>query len=186
MPSTHFKKPKKQQQQQQKTNLNFNTFDFLYVTAEEVNKIIKDIIDLHFTNIINKDIDNNRFSENAKIASVRPIFKKKERETLNYRPVSILNCFSKIYERYILEKFKSFMNGFLSQFMSAYRENYRKLMLCFDKECLDKGFVTSVLMVDLSKAFDSIPYDLFVAKLHAYGISLNAETFIYSYHKRRV
>ena len=79
MPSTHFKKPKKQQQQQQKTNLNFNTFDFLHVTAEEVNKIIKDIIDLHFTNIINKDIDNNRFSENAKIASVRPIFKKKER-----------------------------------------------------------------------------------------------------------
>ena len=78
MPSTHFKKPKKQQQQQ-KTNLNFNTFDFLYVTAEEVNKITKDIIDLHFTNIINKDIDNNRFSENAKIASVRPIFKKKER-----------------------------------------------------------------------------------------------------------
>ena len=41
-------------------------------------KIIKlsaNIIDLHFTNIT-----NNRFSENAKIASVRRIFKKKERE----------------------------------------------------------------------------------------------------------
>ena len=48
-------------------------------------KIIKlsaHIIDSHFINIINKDIDNNRFSKYAKIASVRPIFKKKEREKL--------------------------------------------------------------------------------------------------------
>ena len=44
-------------------------------------KIIKlsaNVIDSHFTNIINKDIDNKRFSENAKIASVIPIFKKKK------------------------------------------------------------------------------------------------------------
>ena len=33
-------------------------------------KLLANIIDLHFTNIINKDIDNNHFSEKAKIASV--------------------------------------------------------------------------------------------------------------------
>ena len=38
------------------------------------------------------------FSEKAKLASVRPIFKKNEREKIeNYRPVTILNCFSKVY-----------------------------------------------------------------------------------------
>ena len=101
------------------TNQNVYTSEFPYATAEEINKSIKNInpkkatgpdkippkiikvstniIDSNFTNIINKDIDNNRFSENTKIASVRPIFKKKEREKVeNYRPVSILNCFSKI------------------------------------------------------------------------------------------
>ena len=42
--------------------------------------------------MIDKDIDNNRFSENGKIASVRSIFNKKEREKVeNYRPVSIPN-----------------------------------------------------------------------------------------------
>ena len=37
----------------------------------------------------------------------------------------------------------------------------------------------------LSKAFDCIPYDLLVAKLHAYGLSMDAITFIYSCMKRR-
>ena len=39
--------------------------------------------------------------------------------------------------------------------------------------------------MDLYKAFDCIPHDLLVAKLHAYGLSMDAITFIYSYMKRR-
>ena len=39
--------------------------------------------------------------------------------------------------------------------------------------------------MDLSKAFDCIPHDLLIAKLHAYGFSLKTVTFIYSYLKRR-
>ena len=39
--------------------------------------------------------------------------------------------------------------------------------------------------MDLSKAFDSIPHDLLIAKMHAYGFSINVVTFFYSYLKRR-
>ena len=39
--------------------------------------------------------------------------------------------------------------------------------------------------MDLSKAFDCIPRDLLIAKLHAYGFSEKTVTFIYSYLKRR-
>ena len=38
--------------------------------------------------------------------------------------------------------------------------------------------------MDLSKAFDCIPHDLLIAKLHNYGLSMDAVTFIYSYMKR--
>ena len=101
------------------TNPNFNTFNFLYTkktytrtytkkkkiekktcphkTPPKIIKHLANIIDLHFTNIIHKDIDNC-FSENAKIAS----FKKKEREKVEYcRRFSIFSCFFKIYEKYI-------------------------------------------------------------------------------------
>ena len=39
--------------------------------------------------------------------------------------------------------------------------------------------------MDLSKAFDCIPYDLLIANLHAYGFNKKALTFLYSYLKRR-
>ena len=46
-------------------------------------KLSASIINSHFTTkIINTDIDNDRFSENAKIVSIRPIFKKIKRETV--------------------------------------------------------------------------------------------------------
>ena len=67
------------------------------------------VIDSHFTNIIHKDIDHDNYSENAKTANVRPIFKKDDRTKVkNYRPVSLLNIFSKIYERYIHESLTPF------------------------------------------------------------------------------
>ena len=39
--------------------------------------------------------------------------------------------------------------------------------------------------MDLSKSFDSIPHNLLIAKMHAYGFSIDAVTFFYSYLKRR-
>ena len=39
--------------------------------------------------------------------------------------------------------------------------------------------------MDLSKTFDCILHDLRIAKLHAYGLSMDTITFIYSSMKRR-
>ena len=148
------------------------------------------IIDSHLANI-NNDIIKNVFSEKAKVASVRPIFKKNESEKIeNFRRVTILNCFSKVYEKFLLEKFKPFVNSFLSEYMATYRENYStnhvliRLIENWKKTLNEKFLVVTVLM-DFSKAFDCIPHDLPIAKLHAYSFSQKTVTFIYSYLKRR-
>ena len=39
--------------------------------------------------------------------------------------------------------------------------------------------------MDLPKAFDYIPHDLLAVKLHAYGLSEDAVTFVYLYLKER-
>ena len=89
-------------------------------------KMLVNIIDSHLTNIINSDLKRNAFSDSAKVASIRSIFKwKRERtEIKNYWPVSILNCFSKVYERFIHENLMSSVTKFLSDFISSYRKGY--------------------------------------------------------------
>ena len=50
---------------------------------------------------------------------------------------------------------------------------------------LDKFFLTGSVLTDLSKAFDCIPHDLLIAKLHAYGLSFDRVIFLSSYLKHR-
>ena len=183
-------------------------FDLPKANVSDVNKIIKSlntnkakgpdgisakfvkmsasVIDCHLANIINNEISNNNYSEHAKTATVRPVFKKDDRTKIkNYRSVSLLNIFS-----FLHENLTDYVDSFLSRFISAYRKSYSfnhvliHLIEKRKKYLNQKKFVGAVLM-DLSKAFDSIPHDLLIAQFHAYGFSIDAVTFFYSYLKRR-
>ena len=155
----------------------------------KVVKLSAYIIDKHLTNIINNDLLRNSFSDSAKIASVRPIFKKGERTEMgNYRPVSILNCFSNIYERLLQNQIASFSNEFLSDFFSAYRKGYSTNHILIRlienwKTTLGKNLFTGTVLTDLSKVFDCIPHDLLIAKLHADGLGFDTVAFLNSYLK---
>ena len=84
-------------------------------------KIVKraaNIIDSHLlTNIINNDLPRNSFSNSTKVPSVRPMFKKNDRTNIkNYRPVSLLNCFSKFHETFLNEQLLLFRKRFSLRF----------------------------------------------------------------------
>ena len=66
-------------------------------------KIAADFLTPLLTVAINKSTEENIFPASAKIASVIPLDKGKpnKNEISNYRPVSVLNTFSKFYEKVI-------------------------------------------------------------------------------------
>ena len=89
-------------------------------TAEDINKIIKslntnkatgpdpiplkiiksaaNVTDFHLAYIINKDLTENEFSENATRTLARPIYKKDDRNKIkSYRPVSIVKFMEDFY-----------------------------------------------------------------------------------------
>ena len=69
---------------------------------------------------------NGIFPDAAKVAMVSPIDKKTDNKNKisNYRPVSVLNVFSKVYEIVSKNALVSVLSDYMSPFISAYREGY--------------------------------------------------------------
>ena len=68
-------------------------------------KLAAPIIVTPLTKIINLSISVSKYPDMMKEASITPVLKKDDRlRKENYRPISILNTFSKVFECYILEQ----------------------------------------------------------------------------------
>ena len=123
--------------------------------------------------------------ENAKVTVVSLDKSKPDKSDIsNSRSVSLLNRFSKFYERVIKDKLVRSMENYFSPMVSAYRKNYstQHAITCPAEEWrehLDEDFVVGAVLTDLSKAFDCITHDLLIAKLAAYGFSDTALRYIY-------
>ena len=89
-------------------------------------KLGSKIISEPLSHLINETIINQSlFPQGEKIACITPVFKKEDRlDKKNYRLISVLNVFSKIFERLILDQLTPYFNNMLSDFLSAYRRNY--------------------------------------------------------------
>ena len=108
----------------------------------------------------------------------------------NYRPISILPSISKIYERIMFQQITKYISGSLSPYLCGFRKGYsaqHALLRLTNKLniCLDKKENIGMFIMDLSKAFDCIPHELLIAKLHAYGFSKESLKLTYSYLKGR-
>ena len=141
------------------------------------------------TGIINQSITKGIFPDLLKTACVVPAFKKEDQsEKETYRPICILNTFSKVFERYVLDRLIPSFNETMSKFLSAYRKNVscqNVLLRLIEQwsECLDNNKLVGAVLMDLSKAFDCLPHDLLTAKLEAYGFHRNTLKLFHSHLK---
>ena len=104
---------------------------------------------------------------------------KKESKDLpnNYRPISLLPCISKIFERVIYDRFAFFFktNDIISEKQFGFRKKHstqNALTLLTDKlaEKIDKSETSIAIFLDLAKAFETVDHQILLEKLHHYGI----------------
>ena len=122
-------------------------------------------------NLFNDMLTGN-FPDDLKLADITPVFKRKDSlHKVNYRSVSVLPSISKVFKKLMQKQMSGYISNYLSPNLCGYRKDFssqRALLSLIEnwKNILDKkGFSEAVLM-DLSKAFDTIKPDLLVYAGH--------------------
>ena len=128
--------------------------------------------------ILNSCISTGFFPSSLKLAEIIPIYKSGSKTDINnYRPISLLSPFSKIFESHIHNN----LNKFFSKHSVIYRNQFG-----FQKNnstelavinsindiisSLDNKLVTCAIFLDLAKAFNSVNHKILLNKLEKYGI----------------
>ena len=148
-------------------------------------KKLCDIINLSFKTCIFPDL--------CKLAKVIPIFKKGDPLLVdNYRPISLLPIYSKIFEKVIYKRMYGYLdinNLFYSRqfgFRANHSTNHALISITESiKSYIDKGNYVGGVFIDLQKAFDTVNHDILYEKLNYYGIRGNCQKLIKSFLSNR-
>ena len=144
--------------------------------------------------IINASFKTGIFPEKLKTAKVIPIHKGGDNQDLNnYRPISILNTISKIFEKVAKARLYKFLieNKILSNNQFGFREGLGTTdaitaLTEFIVQTVDKGDKCLGVFLDLAKAFDSVPHDILLCKLSSVGINYTSLKWFDSYLANRI
>ena len=114
--------------------------------------------------LFSKSLRLKKYPRSWKIAHVIPLFKNGDKSLpSNYRPVSLLSCVSKIFEKIVFKNIFNHLhkNKLLCKFQSGFipglsithqlLEIYHTILTA-----LDSKFFTSITFADVSKAFDPV------------------------------
>lgn len=143
------------------------------------------------TIIFNKSLSDGIFPIKFKTANITPIFKKGDKSDVkNYRPICLLNSFSKIFERLVYNILLSSVENMIDVGQHGFikdRSALTNLSLYtnFLARALDDGHEVHSIYTDFKKAFDTVNINILLKKLSDMGINGNLLKWIESYLKGR-
>ena len=135
---------------------------------------------IYITIIINTSIVTYTFPDSWKLPHVIPLFKGGDEDDIsNYRPISLLPVLSKILERIIADQLMIYLesNKLLSNTQHGFRPKLSTetaLLKVSDAiySNIENKKISLLLLLDLSKAFDSVNHNILLNKC----INLNIDT----------
>ena len=198
--ATKIKEPKKSYIEYSKKCKTNKTFKFTPTTTTEIinigrklkpksscgpdnipSRILKEIIpDIAkpLKHIINLSLESGNVPSFLKESTIVPIYKDGDMTDLgNHRPISLLNSISKIYEKIVHKQLYNYLvnNDILTDKQFGFRNNSScehamTNLLNNIEDNLKNKLITNLIFIDLSKAFDTISFDILLHKLRNYGI----------------
>lgn len=156
-------------------------------------KIASHILSFPLAYLFNLALETGETPSSWKCARVTPLHKGGDTQDVNnYRPISIINSITKIFEKLIFNQITTYLNdnNLLAPQQSGFRSNFSTstALMKFTNDIfssLDNNRPTGAIFIDLTKAFDMVDHYLLLDKLYAIGFSSDSLLFFNSFLHHR-
>jgi hypothetical protein len=169
-----------------------NSFGYDEISTK-VLKLSAPFISSPINYVCNKMLSQGVFPDRLKYATVIPLYKKGDRSYMsNYRPISLLNSFSKIFETIMQTRILTHLtkHNILSNNQYGFRKGLKTEDAIYKVtseilNAMNNKLYVGEILCDLEKAFDCVDHEILLSKLEFYGINGRNHTLYQSYLENR-
>ena len=150
----------------------------LYSFPTHILRSAKHIISQPLSVLLNKSLEHGIYTTKLKLAKVIPIYKNDHpSDRSNYRPISLLSAFNRIFEKMMYHRFTSFLEkkNIFNDSQYGFREKRSTEHAILDtinqiENNMDNKMYSCGIFIDLKKAFDKVDHLILLQKLDHYGV----------------